>query len=678
MALTKFTDSSALGKSEALLAETRRAAMPPLVRGSMVPMPWAGFWSGLRTGLSTADSRIAASPDAARAAAWRKAVAARRHVLVLFTLLIAGGAATLLARAWPDYEYPAVRVVEITLFSLLFAWISVGSLTAFMGFYARLRGDRWAMSLEGAGEGAIDAQARTAIVMPICNEHVPTVFAGLRATVESLAANDQAALFDVFVLSDSGSLEVRAAEQAAYVALCEELRGRVRLYYRARQVRQRRKAGNIADFCRRWGRAYRYMIILDADSVMTGACMASLVRLMERHPNAGIIQTTPKTCGLQSAHARLQQFAGRVTGRLFTIGMQFWQLGDSHYWGHNAIIRVEAFMRHAALASLPEKDGSRSHVLSHDFVEAALMGRAGYETWLVPDLEGSYEQQPANLIEELQRDRRWCEGNLLNARLITEPGLRAVHRAMLGTGAMAYLSAPLWLAYLIVGTVAAWLTPEPEWLPYDIHGPAHVPVAMICLWISTAALLLLPRVLGVVLVVMNGEQKQYGGTARLIFSAVLEAGLSVLQAPVRMMAHSTFVLSALTGLSLEWKSPSREARSVDWSAAMHSFGHLAVIAGLLCAGLLILRPDAAIWVMPVVVPLLLAVPVTVLSSQVWLGRWARANGVLMVPEEAAPPRVLRQAWIYVRRASMTLVPAAEEGGQPDAASLEEPGAQALS
>ncbi len=55
--------------------------------------------------------------------------------------------------------------------------------------------------------------------------------------------------------------------------------------------------------------------------------------------------------------------------------------------------------------------------------------------WLVSDLQGSYEQQPPDLLSELQRDRRWCQGNLQNARLIAEPGLHGVHRAMFLTGA---------------------------------------------------------------------------------------------------------------------------------------------------------------------------------------------------------------------------------------------------
>ena len=86
--------------------------------------------------------------------------------------------------------------------------------------------------------------ARTAIVMPICNEHVPTVFGGLRATIESLAATGESANFDFFVLSDTTDPDIRAAEQAAWSDLAaphrrrsRRRRRRLRVHYRWRQRR---------------------------------------------------------------------------------------------------------------------------------------------------------------------------------------------------------------------------------------------------------------------------------------------------------------------------------------------------------------------------------------------------------------------------------------------------------
>jgi len=623
---------------------------PPIRRASMVPTPWLGLRAGLARAWHLATDVAAteqedAGQDAKRAPnSWQAAAARRRTVLLALIASTALGAAFLLAKAHPMPDAPLLRALELGLFSLLFAWVSAGFFTAVMGFVAQLRGDPHALSLAGLHNKPLHVDARSAVIMPICNEQVSTVFAGLRATCESLAGTGMASLFDVYILSDSSDPETIAAERAAWAALRESLGGNARVYYRWRKVRTRRKAGNVADFCRRWGSQYRYMVVLDADSVMTGDCLVSLTRLMEAHPKAGIIQTAPKTCGLDTLHARVQQFAGRVTGRLFTAGMQYWQLGESHYWGHNAIIRVEAFMRYCSLAGLPKSDGSISHILSHDFVEAALMGRAGYETWLVPELSGSYEQQPGNLLEELQRDRRWCEGNLQNANLIAEPGLSGTHRAMLITGVMSYLSAPLWLAYLLLGMGSALFGAPDARMNVD-----EVPGAMIGLWLCTGVMLFLPRVLGVVAIALRREQRLYGGTIALISGAVLEATLSLLQAPIRMLAHSAFVLASVTGLKLTWKSPSREAQAIDWGMAMQRFGSPVLVLSILFTGFSILRPGAALWLLPVALPMLAAIPLVVLTSREDVGRALRGYGLLLIPEEIFPPMVLRHAWMFARR-----------------------------
>jgi membrane glycosyltransferase len=380
------------------------------------------------------------------------------------------------------------------------------------------------------------------------------------------------------------------------------------------------------------------MIVLDADSVMSGEAMLGLVRLMEAHPQAGIVQSQPVACGVDTPHARAQQFAGRVTGRLFSAGMQYWQLGESHYWGHNAIIRIAPFMRHAALAPVPGRGGLSGPILSHDFVEAALLRRAGWQVWLVPDLPGSYEQQPPDLLAELQRDRRWCQGNLQNARLITEPGLHRVHRAMLFTGALSYLSAPLWAAFVATGVVL-WLGGERAW--FDLTAGHAAPV--LALWGATLGMLLLPRALGVELVLHQRQQHLFGGARRLIGSALLEAALSAAQAPLRMVAHTSFVVGALTGLRLEWKSPPREAAGLAWGAAARLLLPLAAAAAALLAGVAAADTGVALWLSPVVLPLVLALPLAVWTGSPAAGARLRAAGWLLTPEETAPPLVLRRA-----------------------------------
>jgi membrane glycosyltransferase len=616
----------------------------------MVPQPWLGFFASLRQALARRLSGGPA-PYAARppAALWELAAARRRNALLLAIGVSALLAAVVLGHAQAPTGPVALHVAQVALYTLLFAWVTAGGVTAVMGFMVQWRGDPYMLSAASVAHHTLPTDARTAVIMPICNEQVSAVFAGLRATCESLAATGATRLFDVFVLSDTSDPSLRAAELAAWKQLRDVLGDDgTRVYYRWRQRRSKRKAGNVADFCRRWGSDYRYMVVLDADSVMSGDCLLSLVRLMEANPRAGILQTAPQACGLSTLHARAQQFAGRVAGRLFTAGMQFWQLGESHYWGHNAIIRVEPFMRHCALAPLPGRGRLSGEILSHDFVEAALMRRAGYQVWLVPDLPGSYEQQPPNLLEELLRDRRWCQGNLRNARLIAEPGLHPVHRAMLATGVMAYLSAPLWLAFVLFGAFS-WLHGG---RPVMGAGPA-IPLEMMALWACTVTMLALPRVLGVVAIVLRRELPQYGGAAALVKGALLEGLLSVLQAPVRMIAHSLFVVVALSGLKLEWKSPPREATSVTWRDAARRFAPLSVGVAALLAAVLGTDLPVAWWLMPVALPLLLATPLTVLTSRPGLGERARARGLLLTPEELATPTVLRRAWGHMRQALPT-------------------------
>ena len=538
--------------------------------------------------------------------------------------------------------HPVLHFIQLALFVMLFGWVTAGFVTALMGFWVQWRPDPHALSLAAARRQVLRKNARTAIIMPICNEPAGPVFSGLRATCESLFESEAADLFDVYVLSDTYDTLMHEQELEAFHALRQQLGERCRLYYRQRKLRTRRKAGNVADFCRRWGKNYRYMVVLDADSVMTGESITMLVRLMEAHPKAGIIQTAPRACGVETLHARIQQFAGRVAGRLFTAGMQYWQLGESHYWGHNAIIRIEPFMKHCALAKLPGHGGLSGEILSHDFVEAALMRRAGYYTWLITDLEGSYEQQPSNLMEELQRDRRWCQGNLMNFRLINEPGFQPVHRAMLFTGAMAYVSAPLWLAFLLVSLGLRLL--EPHVSSAGLFPWLGMSSTLELLWAFTLTLLFLPRFLAVIAIIGHGEQTSYGGTLALIKSALMEAVLSALQAPIRMIAHTLFVVTALTGLNLEWKSPMREAHSILWGDAWRRFMPMMAFVASGMIATFHTHHDALWWLLPVGLPLLFAAPLTVLTSESRWGLILRYRQWLLTPEERITPAVLVRAW----------------------------------
>ncbi|MFZ2627621.1 MAG: glucans biosynthesis glucosyltransferase MdoH, partial [Rugosibacter sp.] len=566
----------------------------------------------------------------------------RRCVLLALILGQTFLATHFMRLALPYHGAQPLEIAVLALFALLFLWLSAGFWTALMGFLQLLRGDRNLISRYGIGDTPMPATARTAIVMPICNEDVARVFAGLRATYRSLAETRNLPHFDFYVLSDSSDADCRVAELAAWADMRRDCAAAGHLFYRWRHHRIKKKSGNVADFCRRWGRNYEYMVVLDADSVMSGDCLSTLVRLMEAHPDTGIIQTAPHTTGRDTLYARMQQFASRVYGPLFVAGLYFWQLGESHYWGHNAIIRIAPFMRHCALGRLPGRGALSGEILSHDFVEAALMRRAGWGVWIAYDMPGSYEESPPTLIEDLKRDRRWCYGNLMNFRLFPEPGLHPVHRAVFVTGAFSYVSAPLWFLFLICSTalLATHTLIEPQYfsVPNQMFPlwPEWNSQCAFALFSATAALLFAPKLLSFLLIALR-EPARFGGRLALASGMLAESLFSALLAPIRMIFHTQFVCAALAGRSIRWKSPLREDAETGWREALNWHG-LHMLLGTGWAGLIYwLNPASLYWLLPIIGAWLLAVPISVLSSRRNTGRLLRRIKLLLIPEEVDMP-----------------------------------------
>jgi membrane glycosyltransferase len=643
---------------------------PPLTRTSMVARHWPrGFLSRFfgsflprsfiddqrtRTTATQPEYSEADSPDAQ--GSWHRAAAVRRLAIAGLVISQTYIAANFMSAVLPYHGAHALEIALLALFTALFAWVSVGFWTAIAGFLLLLLGrDGYAISRSAAADATIDPAVRIAIVMPIRNEDVVRVYAGLRATYESLARTGELAHFDFFVLSDSSEPDTRVAEIAAWADMGRAVEGFGRVYYRWRQHRIKRKSGNIGDFCRRWGRSYRYMVVLDADSVMSGQCLTALVRLIEANPNAGIIQTAPCAAGRDTLYARVQQFATRVYGPLFTAGLHFWHLGESHYWGHNAIIRLAPFMRHCALRRLPGQGALSGEILSHDYVEAALMRRAGWAVWLAYDLPGSYEEMPPNLVDELKRDRRWCQGNLMNFRLFLMKGLHPAHRAVFMSGVMAYLSALLWFAFLILSTalVAVQNLTEPEYFvqPYQLFPlwPEWHPQWAIALFGATALLLFLPKLLAVLLLYLRGA-KQYGGAFLLALSMSMEWVISMLLAPIRMLFHSQFVVSAFAGWPIQWQSPPREDAQTSWGEATRRHGWQTLLGVLWAAGVYWLDPSFLWWLLPIVGALMLSIPLSVYTSRVSLGRRLRDRRLFVIPEELDPPPEIRSMMQSMRDA----------------------------
>jgi membrane glycosyltransferase len=555
---------------------------------------------------------------------------------------------------WRDAEgLSKLEIVLLILFVPLFAHIAVGFCTALAGFYVINRGGDGSRISVSAPAGGPHRLASTAIVMPVFNEDVSRVFEGLRVVFSSVQQLEGADNFDFFVLSDSNQPNQWIREEVAWAELCKQVGGFGKIFYRKRRQAINKKAGNVADFLRRWGKNYRYMVVLDADSIMTGECLARLVSMMEANPSAGIIQTAPRTVRGESLYSRLQAFANRIYSPLYLAGLNYWQQHEGNYWGHNAILRVQPFMEHCALPELPGNEPFGGRILSHDFVEAALMRKAGWAVWLAHDVEGSYEEGPPNLIESAKRDRRWCQGNLQHAWLLTARGFRPANRFHLLMGVMAYVSSPLWLLFLILSTVemvnqVAAGGADMAYAGADTTSLFGYPVALpeaLTLFSLTMLLLFLPKFASVVVLLGRGDEAaRFGGRWRVATSALLEAIGSMLLAPINMIFNTKFVIFTLLGQGVGWVAQKRAADEdgTDWREAIITHGLSTAFGVIWGVSSIILIPAYFAWLSPVLAGLVCSIPLSIFLSKAGFGRRARELGIFLTPEETEPPEELRQ------------------------------------
>ncbi|HYC69802.1 MAG TPA: glucans biosynthesis glucosyltransferase MdoH [Opitutaceae bacterium] len=573
----------------------------------------------------------------------------RRMAVLTFVVFMTGLASLLMADLLWGSPVKGWAWFAWGLFTVLFLLVAFGAAHAVFGFMARrggVDGCSILQSLPDPAEGEVPL-APTAIVLPVHNEPADRIFAGIESILRSLARTGQPEHFHFFILSDSTDPDAWVEEELGWARLVVELGLADRLFYRRRRANPNKKAGNIADFCRRWGRRYRYMVVLDADSIMSGATLVQLVRLMERNPAVGLIQTAPSLIRAESYLARTLQFAASLYGPVFQAGLNYWQLGEGNYWGHNAIIRVGPFIKHCALPGLPGREPFGGHILSHDFVEAALLRRAGWGVWLAPELGGTHEELPPTLIDLARRDRRWSQGNLQHIWILFARGLHGISRVHLFLGVFSYSSSLLWLTSLVLGTLLAigfartGLTFLPQPALADAVG-ASATLQYACLTAFTFALLFGPKFLAVLdLRLRAGGLASFGGPARLWTGVLLEVLTSALLAPVLMLFHAKFVLATLFGRGVRWGTQ-RRAGCTTWAEAFSvHWGHTAV--GLAWTALLAaFAPGLLPWMSPVLLGLVLSIPFSQLTSRTSLGQALARQGILSTPEELTPSRELRE------------------------------------
>ncbi len=527
-----------------------------------------------------------------------------------------------------------LQVLGAGLFLVL---LSAGSFNLVLYFLGYMQGSSLKVGTTGLMAADTPASAachtaairtRTALVMPIYHEDTTRVGAGIRQTWRSCKARGLDQHSDWYLLCDSTDPEICRREERIVEEMLPEFgfnRGPVgRLFLVRRAGRRNFKAGNIMNFLDQHGDAYDFLLVLDADSVMLGQSIERLILTLQEHPRIGILQTLMVPIRSATPFARAMQYSTAHCLPLYAKGMLWFYDRDSVYWGHNALIRVAPFREHCRLPTLPGKPPLGGTIMSQDIVEAALIGRAGWEVgWLI-DGGGSFDELPANILTYGQRDRRWCQGNFQHYRFILAPGIRFGHRFYFANGIFSYLASPLLLLLILLGLTQACLGPIPtpdRWLLWASMG---------LFWFQMLA----PRVLGLLHFAghckpspVKGPPQSVRWLSREAASTLAELALNLLMGPLLFYLHTRFVVEILSGGHVVWRNQSRNpGERVSWASAGRVFW-LPSLLGLL--GLVAAHRvgfPLALFILPVTVSWLLSIPLAVLTSDAALGSWLAEAG----------------------------------------------------
>lgn len=549
----------------------------------------------------------------------------------------------------------------LSLFTLTFGWISLSATAAVSGLFlgrgwplsGRFRQRTSRVGLRAEPDAAL--QGKTVLLMPIYNEDAASACAALAAMAKDLDRMGLREGFEIFVLSDTNKSDLVPTEEEAVQRLRERFSGTMPVWYRRRDRNTERKAGNIRDFIKRWGGGYDYMVVLDADSLISGQTLATLVREMDADPATGILQTLPRQYGGETFFARLQQFAGVAYGPVFARGLSVWQGDGGNYWGHNAILRIRAFAASAGLPALRGPLPFGGEIRSHDFVEAALMRRAGWSVRMLPELPGSWEECPPTLLDAAIRDRRWAQGNVQHLAVLPARGLRWPSRAHMLMGVMNYLTSLLWLAMVMIGLV---LSTQFALQASQITAGEALPMfdyeRMIGLFVFTMSLLLLPKLIGLASGLLSRDRRGGVGRLRFCLSAILELLFSVLHAPIFMLIHSRHLWEIVRGRDSGWSAQQRQGSHVQWQQLLIRHAVHTVLGLLVMVLLLWLSPVLLYWMLPTLIGLVLAIPLSALSGSTRAGQWLVRHRLLGIPEEYAPPDIMtqQQAFLNTTRSSV--------------------------
>jgi membrane glycosyltransferase len=564
---------------------------------------------------------------------------ARAYVLGV-TLALAGYGAREMYGVLSTTSITALQWAFLLLFSINFTWISFAFAQATLGFARNLLPRLWR-----APEYQGELPFRTAILLPVYNESPQRIAAAIGAMRSDLAQREPGK-YAFFILSDTNQADAWVAEEDVFRSIVAPADATCPVFYRRRANNSEKKAGNIADWVRRWGGEYEAMIVLDADSIIGPDTLVSLSRRMAAAPGVGLIQTLPGIVRARSLYGRAQQFANQCYGPIYGAGLAAWHGLSSNFWGHNAIIRTRAFAESCSLPLLQGKPPFGGAVLSHDFIEAALLRRAGWGVRFDVDLQQSWEEAPPSLVDVLVRDRRWCQGNLQHSRFLFARGLTLTSRLHLFTGIMAYVSAALWLLLVLVGLVIAVqaevVRPEyfaepslfPIWPVFDAERALQ-------LFIVSMAVVLMPKAFGWFAALVNFRRcMRFGGPILLTLSTLFETLLSALYAPILMSAQTHVIWTVLRGSDTGWTTQRRDDGSLGWIAAMRVHRGQVLVGVTLALIAWLVNEYLFYWLLPITLGLVFAVPLSWASGGGRGSRFLARLGLLRAPDEKRPAPVL--------------------------------------
>jgi len=524
----------------------------------------------------------------------------------------------------------------IVIFSLTLPWMVIGFWNAIIGFLICLLVKNplsIVLPLNMQNHEDLPLNSSTALLLCIRNEDSLRVVRNLQMMMDSLINLGIEKYFHIYILSDSTTEAIRQSEGSLFEKLNTEYGQRINIVYRCRESNEGYKAGNIANFCQQYGKLHDFGITLDADSFMTATAMKRLVQMMQSNPQLGILQGLVIGLPSSSAFTRLFQYGMRLGMRSYTMGSAWWQSDFGPYWGHNAIIRLDPFIRFCELPEIKTTKQNVLQILSHDLVEAVLMRRAGFEVRVYPYEDSSWEENPTTLTEYIRRDLRWCEGNLQYIHLLSLPNLKFISRIQLALAIFMFLGSPAWIALIVICTISLVTLPSTQEATNGIYFYTFIWLVLL-MWY-------LPKIAGALNVLLSTKESQrFGGRWRFTISLTLEMLFSLLMTPIAWLNHSIFMMNLVLGRQGGWATQARDDHTISISTGVKQFWPHTLLGVALTLTLYFSYKNDTFFGLLFFGGLLVSIPLAVITSQRWLGTFMMRYQILSSPEEIIMPEEL--------------------------------------